>query len=125
MPQQEQTIVVNGLDKETILAISYSAFKQLAWDIQFAGEEKLLALTPKNWKTNAIQVIASGAPQQLTISSEMTQGESFDMGGKNKKNIAAFLAAFENCKNSMSESGIEEELKPNRWPNRKPKMLQP
>jgi len=47
MPKQEQTIAVNGLDKESILSVCYSSFQQLTWAIQFAGSERLLAITPK------------------------------------------------------------------------------
>ncbi len=110
MPQQQQSITVNGLDKEMILATCYSAFKQLNWDVLFAGEEKLLGATPKSWKANSQQIIATGADGQLTLSSEMTQNESFDLGGRNKKNITAFLNAFENCRNTVTETTIQQNL---------------
>ena len=110
MPKQEQSITVSSLDKETILAISYSAFKQLNWDVQYAGDEKLLALTPKSWKANSVQIIATAANGQLAVSSEMIHGESFDMGGKNKKNIAAFLNVFESCRNTVGQQTIQQNL---------------
>lgn len=110
MPQQQQSITVKGLDKETILAICYSAFKQLNWDILFAGDEKILGATIKNWKANSQQIIATGADGLLTVSSEMVQNESFDLGGRNKKNIAAFLGAFENCRNTVTETTIQQNL---------------
>lgn len=110
MPQQQQSIVVSGFDKESILAICYSAFKQLNWDVLFAGEEKLLGATPKSWKANSQQIIATGADGLLTLSSEMTQNESFDLGGKNKKNIATFLTAFENCRSAVTETTIQQNL---------------
>ena len=110
MPQQQQIATVNGLDKETILAVSYSAFKQLNWEILFAGEEKLLGATPKSWKANSQQIIATGTDQNLTVSSETTQNESFDLSGRNKKNIAAFLNAFESCRNTATETTIQQNL---------------
>jgi rhomboid protease GluP len=110
MPQQQQSITVAGLDTATILAISYSAFKQLNWEVLFAGDEKLLGATPKSWKTNSQQIIATGAEGLLTVSSEMIQNESFDLGGRNKKNIAAFLTAFENCKITVTETSLQQNL---------------
>lgn len=110
MPQQQQSIVVSGFDKESILAICYSAFKQLNWDVLFAGEEKLVGATPKSWKANSQQIIATGADGLLTLSSEMTQNESFDLGGKNKKNIATFLTSFENCRSTVTETTIQQNL---------------
>ena len=110
MPQQQQSITVTGLDTATILAISYSAFKQLNWEVLFAGDEKLLGATPKSWKANSQQIIATGADSLLTVSSEMIQNESFDLGGRNKKNIAAFLNAFENCRNTVTETTLQQNL---------------
>lgn len=110
MPQQQQSITVTGLDTATILAISYSAFKQLNWEVLFAGDEKLLGATPKSWKTNSQQIIATGADGLLTVSSEMIQNESFDLGGRNKKNIAAFLTAFENCRDTVTETTLQQNL---------------
>ena len=110
MPQQQQSVTVTGLDTATILAISYSAFKQLNWEVLFAGDEKLLGATPKSWKANSQQIIATGADSLLTISSEMIQNESFDLGGRNKKNIAAFLNAFENCRNTVTETTLQQNL---------------
>ena len=40
----------------------------------------------------------------------MIQNESFDLGGRNKKNIAAFLTAFENCRNTVSETSLQQNL---------------
>ena len=57
MPKHEQTITINGLDKETALSISYQAMKNLNWNIQYAGEEKILGNTPKDWKNFPLQIM--------------------------------------------------------------------
>lgn len=44
--------------------------------------------------------------EQLIISSEMVNDEVFDLGGKNKKNIAAFWNAFEKCRQTITETEI-------------------
>jgi rhomboid protease GluP len=108
MPEQEQSIAVNGLDKESILSLCYTSFKQLKWDIMFAGDDKLLATTPKSWKTKSQQVIATAGDNTLTVSSKMTEGEMLDMMGKNKKNLSAFLTAFDLAKNALQPSENEE-----------------
>ena len=50
MPKYEQAIDMANTDKETFLALGYQAMKNLNWTILFAGEEKLMGSTPKNWK---------------------------------------------------------------------------
>jgi rhomboid protease GluP len=107
MPKYEQTIALNNTEKETAFAIAYQAMINLKWLPQYAGPDKLLGTTPKNWKTNALQVIVTILDDNLTISSEMVSGESFDMGGKNKKTTAVFLTAFEAAAKTTNESTIE------------------
>ncbi|NOT92122.1 rhomboid family intramembrane serine protease [Ferruginibacter sp.] len=107
MPRQEQTIALTNLDKETALAISYQALKNLKWDILFAGEEKLLGQTIKKWNSNPQHVLITYNGSELSVSSEMIKDELLDITGKNKKNIAAFFAAFEVAKNNISTDAIE------------------
>ncbi|MGG9971770.1 rhomboid family intramembrane serine protease [Ferruginibacter sp. SUN002] len=110
MPKQEQTITVSDTDKETILAISYQAIKNLGWTVHYAGEEKLSAGTIKKWNNYPQLILIESNGTTLTVSSEMVHGESFDIGGKNKKNIAAFLAAFEAAKNTTGAATIQENI---------------
>lgn len=107
MPKQEQVFVLNNLDKETALAISYQALKDLNWDILFAGEEKILGQTIKKWNANPLQVIVSYNGSELNVSSEMIKDEMLDITGKNKKNITTFFSAFEAAKNNISADRIE------------------
>jgi rhomboid protease GluP len=107
MPKQEQVFAVNNLDKETALAISYQALKNLNWDILFAGEEKILGQTIKKWNANPQHMVISFNGNELSVGSEMIKDELMDITGKNKKNIAAFLAAFEAAKNNISADTIE------------------
>ena len=107
MPKHEQTIALNNTDKETAFAIAYQAMKNSGWMVQFAGPDKLLGSTPKNWKNNPLQILITIAEGNLTVCSEMVSGESFDMMGKNKKTTAAFLSAFDEALKSTNESTIE------------------
>jgi rhomboid protease GluP len=107
MPKNEQTIAINNIDKETILAIAYQAIKNLNWTIQFAGEDKILGSTAGGWKTKGQQLLVSMENNEFTVCSEMVNGESFDILGKNKKNTAAFITAFEVAKTSTDATVIE------------------
>ncbi|MGB4844472.1 MAG: rhomboid family intramembrane serine protease [Ferruginibacter sp.] len=108
MPKQQQDVSINGVDKERILAIAVAAFKQLNWELLFAGEEKLMASTPKSWKTKGQQVVITASDNSFNINSEMIHGESFDIAGYNKKNINNFILAFNQCSDSVTESDIEQ-----------------
>jgi rhomboid protease GluP len=107
MPKHEETIALNSTDKETTFAIAYQAMKNLGWMVQFAGPDKLLGNTPKNWKNNPLQILITIVEGNLTVSSEMVSGESFDMMGKNKKTTAAFISAYNDAVKSTNESTIE------------------
>ncbi|MEP6673847.1 MAG: rhomboid family intramembrane serine protease [Ferruginibacter sp.] len=107
MPKQEQTIPVSNLKKEDILAIAFSTFKKLEWEIKFAGEDKLLGHSPKSWRTYGEEIIITANDNFLTISSELKGNAMFDMMGKNKKRIAAFAAAFESEKKAVNPASLE------------------
>jgi len=106
MPKHEQTIALTNVDVDTALAIGYQAMKNLSWTVPFAGENKLLGNTPKDWKTNTLQILLTVENNSLTVRSEMTSGESFDMLGKNKKAVTTFIQAFETAKTSIDEDTI-------------------
>ncbi len=108
MPKQEQSIPMQNTDTETVLALSYEAMKNLGWTVQFAGDNKISGSTPKTWKSNAQQILVGAENDMLTVSSEMVNGESFDMGGKNKKNVAAFLQAFATVKENSDGIKIDD-----------------
>lgn len=110
MPKFEQVIDIANTDKETALAIAYQAMKNLEWPILFAGEDKLLGSTPKNWKNAGQQILLGIENGQLNVSSEMINGESFDMLGKNKKNVAAFISAFGEAKVAINDDTIQNNI---------------
>lgn len=111
MPKHEQAISLSNTDTELALAIGYQAMKNLGWTIQFAGANSILGSTPKNWKTFGQQILLDVQNDTLTITSEMVNGESFDMLGKNKKATAAFVQSFALAKNSIDEATLENNKK--------------
>jgi rhomboid protease GluP len=100
MPQKQQSIPLNSLDAETTLLISYQAFKDLGWTIQFADDDKLSGQTIKKWNSYPQQVTVVVVDDELFITSEMIHDELADISGKNQKNIDAFIAAFNKVKNT-------------------------
>ncbi|MEP7255666.1 MAG: rhomboid family intramembrane serine protease [Ferruginibacter sp.] len=107
MPKQEQTITLTNSNRETTLAICYQAFKNLGWEILFAGDENIIVQTPKKWNSNPQHVVVSSNGSELNVSSEMIKDELVDITGKNKKNIASFINAFEAAKNNTDIDAIE------------------
>ena len=103
MPRHEQTFPVNGLDKSSILCICYSSFMQLDWQPAAAGADWLVAFTPKKWNANSQRITATVSGNDLVVSSETTAGEMLDITGKNKKNIATFIKAFEAATTNMQQ----------------------
>lgn len=101
MPRKEERMALTNIDNETALVISYQAFKDLGWEILFAGEDKLQAQTIKQWNGNPQHVIVEAAGNELIVSSEMFNNELADIAGKNKANIGNFINAFEAAKNSI------------------------
>jgi len=107
MPKYEQTIDVSGTDKAAILSACYSSFINLSWGVLSASDDKLLALTPKGWKANSQRFVVAATDNTLSISSEMIRGEMMDLSGRNKKNAAAFLIAFEAARTSITPTENE------------------
>ncbi len=107
MPKKEESIALANIESETALAISYQAFKELGWSVLFAGEEILQAQTSNSWNTNPQHVVVVVSGDELIVSSEMIKNELADITGKNKKNINAFIEAFELAKSNIEPDVIE------------------
>ncbi len=108
MPEKSQTITVNGSDGNTILATAYGTLEELNWTIKYAGENILIAYTPGKWSKPGDEVTVQTKDNELTVTSKMVHGESFDILGKNKKHIQEFLTTFETVRVSAGETQISE-----------------
>src|SRR5690242_12323252 len=112
MPEKKQTIRIAGKDMTSILAIAYGTFENLEWDIQFATENSLTALTPSAWNIHEQQVIINASDNQFEITSKLIHGETVDLYGQNKKKIRQFISVFE----LVNTSGTEHDI--NAWKTR-------
>ncbi len=108
MPEKSQTISVVGYDASKLQSIAYGALQQLNWTIKYAGENKLLAYTPRSWNRYDNEITIVTEDGQLTATSKMIHGETFDMTGRTKKDIANFLAAFETVKAKVTDLNVNE-----------------
>jgi rhomboid protease GluP len=95
MPQHEQTVSLQGMEPENAMALALQTFQQLQWPALLAMEKILVANTPRNWKTYGQQIVVTIDNGQLTVKSEMVNGESLDLGKRNSKNVGAFLQAWQ------------------------------
>jgi rhomboid protease GluP len=108
MPVKSQTITVAGYDAARLQAIAYGALEQLGWTIKYAGDNILLAYTPRGWNKYDNEITVNTEDNQLSVTSKMIHGEAFDMLGRNKKHIAEFVAAFETVKAKATDLNTGE-----------------
>ena len=95
MPKHEQIIATPNMDNDTTLAYASLTMQELNWPVLLAGENSLVSTTKSSWKNKPQQIICVAVDGQLTIVSEMANGEMADITGKNKKNCNSFAATFE------------------------------
>lgn len=100
MPQHESSIALAGMATDTALALAYQTFQELNWQVQYAGDVALAAITDTGWKKGQ-QIICRVEDDTLHIKSEMIHNELADALGKNKKNTGKFTERF----NALAASG--------------------
>lgn len=106
MPKQQLTITVQNNNPEHVLAVAFQTFKTLGWPVHFATQDRLLGNTSANGGSKGQQVIVAVEGSSLLVESEMVNGESFDLTGRNKKNIRAFSDAFKNIEPGIVPENI-------------------
>lgn len=106
MPEKSQSITAQGYNAATLLAIAYGACEQLKWNIKYAGENILVAYTPRKAFRWDMEMTFQTADDQLTVNSKMIHNEAFDMMKRNQKNINQFAAAFEETKQKADEQSL-------------------
>lgn len=111
MPKHEAILQAPNNDRKTSLVICYYAFKQLGWELQFAGENAVTGLAPKNtiaWKKYHVQVTAGYNEEgNFFVLSEMIHDEMMDVTGINKKRVEELEAAIANVKTTITDAQIE------------------
>lgn len=102
MPQRTETINISDIEQGRIASLVYGAFKHLGWNVKYAGPNAIIAYTPKKWSSYDDEVTARWGDNEMEVTSRLIHNESFDMMGKNKKHLAAFISAFQHMKGAMT-----------------------
>ena len=110
MPHYEETIALYNSNKETSLAIAYETLKKLEWEILYAGDNSLSGSSRVKWGKGGQQILCKIDGSELTVRSEMVNGELTDISGINKKNTAKFITAFEMASSEINNSIIEQNI---------------
>ena len=108
MPEKKETVAVEGLGASQIIAMALGTFEKLNWNTKYAGDNILVAYTPKSWNKWDLEITAESTDGELTITSKQVHNEAFDMAGRNKKRIAEFLSAFSEVKTGTTDNNIQE-----------------
>jgi len=107
MPRYEKTVPIHSSDTADVLAVCYSSFQLLGWEIQFATETSLIAYTAtSNW-SKSMEIVATVTTDGLAVSSEMINDELIDIKKRNQKNVESFLAMYEQTGTSLEPATIE------------------
>lgn len=107
MSQHQQTIAVPQHNASQLLALSYGAFQHLNWFDELATENRLIGCTKKTWQGAHDHIIVDAADENLTVTSKLPAGATWDIMGKNKRNVAKFLAAYEELKATATSEQME------------------
>ncbi len=102
----QDTIVLQNIDRDTALALSYEAFTTLGYTGAFVNGDSILAFTQKKWKQIGEQVFVEYNEGNLIVTSSMINGEIINLKKKNRKNVADFMQAF----NTASQQGTPENI---------------
>jgi rhomboid protease GluP len=108
MPEKKQMITAEGYDAARLLALAYGACEKLGWNIKYAGENILVAYTPRKAFRWDMEMTFQTADGQLTVTSKMIHDEAFDMMKRNQKNIDQFVAAFEEVKQKADGQSMQD-----------------
>lgn len=108
MPEKSQEITMAGYAASDLLALSYGALTELNWNIRFATNSGIISYTRRSWNKYDDQVAIEAEDGRLVVSSKMIHDEIADLMGRNKKNIAHFVSAFETIRVKASEAVISE-----------------
>lgn len=108
MPEYHQVETVQGYDQDQILLIALGTFKRLGWDMVLADENRVAAMAPGKGSGRGQLVDVETAPSTIITKSQMVHNETFDLFGKNRKNIAQYLEAFHNTLQEANETSMAE-----------------
>jgi len=107
MPQFTQTTSLPHETLADLLVLSYAAFLQTGWTVEYATGNSLMGYTKKTWNTPHDYILVEAGDESLTVTSKLPENASWDLFKKNKKNVTRFLAAFDEVKAGSGAGRLE------------------
>lgn len=108
MPQHQQSLSVPSYTASQLLALSYGTFQKVGWLDETAIENRLIGCTKKSWQGPHDYIVIEATDENLTVNSQLPSGASWDILGKNKRNVSRFLAAFNELKSTTTSEQMQE-----------------
>ncbi len=104
-PKHVRDQIFHSLTYEEILITALEAAKKLNWKIGFTSQRAFIAYTKFSMSSWGEEIKVNVEHQKLIVKSECTGNQLIDWG-KNKKNVDAFLKAFQgNCCDAFARRG--------------------
>ncbi|NII82072.1 rhomboid family intramembrane serine protease [Pedobacter sp. SG908] len=100
-PKYQEEIPLHALTAQEFLTIATEAVARLNWSIHYQSASGFIAKSSTSAINSSSEIKLIIEEQTATISSESTGGEMIDFN-KNKKNVQAFLAAFDTVQAEIS-----------------------
>ncbi len=107
MPRYQESLKVE-IDSETAMSIACETFLKLGWPMEYVIDSKIIGTTSNKDSKSKQQISYYNFNNELTIISEMVSGESFDIAGRNKKNVTAFITEYKNQQQLSSPEIVEK-----------------
>jgi len=108
-PKFTDTITLNNISKHHFLVIAVNAVKTTGWDVTYISQNGLIAYTNKGMFATNAQIEIVFKENGAAITSASTGNEMIDFG-RNKKNVAKYIAAFNSLKNTKSTEELDVEF---------------
>jgi rhomboid protease GluP len=100
-PKYIENIPLNNQSPEQLLVLAIEAAKQLGWDLGQKNETGFTAFTKFSMSSWSEEITLKVNNEALNIKSECTGNQIADWG-KNKRNVALFIAKVEELKSTIS-----------------------
>lgn len=109
-PKHIEGFPLNDLTQQQFLVLAYETATKIGWKVGYLSDNGLIGYTDKgmfSWNAEIKIKIENGV---ANIQSASTGSEMMDWG-KNKKNVANFIATFEELKPTLTKEELEAKYK--------------
>lgn len=108
-PSYNENITTSDLSKKEALALVFETIKKLDWAIVHASANGIIAHTNKGMFSWNAEIKITIEEDTLTVKSDSTGSELFDMG-KNKKTVQHFIKAYLEVKTQFTKEELAQKF---------------